>query len=73
MYPKQFDLSSCSPIEHIESIDSFNSVCDNDLDIIQSFTPVEELWHVGHSQNTPDQTSAVDPFDSKGYLNISFK
>ncbi len=56
MYLEQFELSSCSPIGLMEWNDAETSMQDqtplvkkntnDDTDIIQSFIPVEEIWHI---------------------------
>ena len=57
MYLEQFELSSCSPIGLMEWTDAETSMQDqtplvknhtnqDDTDIIQSFIPVEEIWHI---------------------------
>ena len=58
MYEMQFDVSSCSPIallDHIDGSDSSLKLSSGDQsdDIIQSFIPVEEIWHIcSHNKQT---------------------
>ncbi len=55
MYEKQFELNSCSPFELLESIETYESTSDTEIDLIQSFTPVEEIWHICKNSNSQPQ------------------
>ena len=54
MFQQQFEVISCSPVELTEFLDTpYNQHIiisklqhDDDCDIIQSFLPMKEIWHI---------------------------